>query len=189
MQLDLMKLFEGYVRNYHTLNLTVQHGKNSFTMSEIQYFSTLGSMLGFHPFTEDTSDGTYRPMDLTWWGNYENDYWHDFVLHMERENLFTKDKETLNKLFSIREFIPINTIGIMNVKDRDRIEELIAYAINTYKVEKSLLVFKTNSTGKAQAYFDEIHSYVINQNKVTANKIAHGSSIGGVLFMYFENER
>lgn len=88
MQINLMNLLEGYVRNYHTFNLSIYHGKHSFSMTEIEYFSKLGSMLGYYPFTEDTCDGTYRPMDLTWWGNYDDDYWHDFVLHLERENFF-----------------------------------------------------------------------------------------------------
>lgn len=57
MQLNLMNLFDGYVRNYHTFNLTVNHGKHIYTMTEIEYFSRLGSMLGYHPFTEDTCNG------------------------------------------------------------------------------------------------------------------------------------
>lgn len=46
MRLNLMNLFDGYVRNYHSFNLTLYHGKHSFTMTEIEYFSRLGSMLG-----------------------------------------------------------------------------------------------------------------------------------------------
>ncbi len=45
-----MKLFEGCVRNYHTFNMTVHHGKHSFTMTEMEYFSRLDSLLGYHPF-------------------------------------------------------------------------------------------------------------------------------------------
>src|SRR4051812_46877431 len=99
MHLQLMRIFDGYVRNYHSFNLTIHHGKHSFTMTEIEYFSRLGSMLGYHPFTEDTSGREYRPMDLSWWGRYEDDYWYDLILHLERENLFKKDEETLDKLF------------------------------------------------------------------------------------------
>lgn len=100
-----MNVFDGYVRNYHTFNLTVQHGKHSFTMTEIEYFSRLGSMLGYHSFTEDTCNETYRPMDLTWWGKYDptDECWHEFVLHLERENWFNKDEITLEKLFAERE--------------------------------------------------------------------------------------
>lgn len=159
-----MNLFDGYVRNYHTFNLSIYHGKHSFTMTEIEYFSRLGSMLGFHPFTEDTCNGTYRPMDLTWWGNYDNEYWHDFVLHLERENLFNKDEETLEKLFAKREYIPANVIGIMNVPSRERIEHLVNCTKSKSSIKNTLLVFRTNSTGKNQAYFDEVYAYLFNKS-------------------------
>lgn len=188
MELDLMRLFEGYVRNYHTLKLTTYHGKHFFTMSEIHYFSALGSMLGYHPFTEDTCDGTYRPMDLTWWGGYKNDYWHDFVLHMERENLYAKDKETLDKLFAEREYRPVNTIGIMNVKDSKRIEELLHYARTAHTIERSLLIFRTKSIHDDHPFLDEVHAFVVNQNHVSASKKASVSDIGGTLFMHFDKE-
>lgn len=149
MQLNLMKLFDGYVRNYHTFNLTIHHGKHSFTMTEIEYFSRLGSMLGYHPFSEDTYNGKNRPMDLTWWDNYDEEYWHDLILHLERENLFDKDEVTLDKLFCDREFTPKNAIGIMNVRNRERIDELVKIAKATCKVENALLVFRTTSSGKS----------------------------------------
>jgi hypothetical protein len=64
MHLNLMNLFDGFVKNYHTFNLSIYHGKHSFAMTEIEYFSRLGSILGYYPFTEDTGDGSYRPMTL-----------------------------------------------------------------------------------------------------------------------------
>ncbi|MDI4648074.1 hypothetical protein [Cohnella hashimotonis] len=39
-----MKFFDGYVKNYHTFNFSIHHGKHSFTMTEIEYFSRLGSV-------------------------------------------------------------------------------------------------------------------------------------------------
>lgn len=188
MQLDLMRLFNGYVRNYHTFNLTIHHGKHSFTMTEIEYFSRLGSMLGYHPFTEDTCDGTSRPMDLSWWGKYDDDYWHDLILHMERENLFKKDEETLEKLFCERECIPSNVIGIINVRNQERIIDLVRIAKKTCKIENALLVFKTTSTGKNQTYFDEVHAYLLNKSEISEMKIAHVSDIHGTLYMHFENK-
>lgn len=186
MYLDLIKLFDGYVRNYHTLNLTIYHGKHSFTMTEIEYFSRLGSMLGYSSFTEDTFDGTNRPMDLTWWDNYDGTYWNDFVLHLERENLFKKDKETLQKLFCERENIPLNVIGILNVRNRRRITELVKIATEICNVENALLIFKTNSTGKdRQLYFDEVHTYLLKKCEVQTSKIAYVSDVEGTLFMSF----
>lgn len=188
MQLNLMNLFDGYVRNYHTFNLTVNHGKHSFTMTEIEYFSRLGSMLGYHPFTEDTCNGIYRPMDLTWWGDYDSTdgYWNDFVLHLERENLFNKDVETLEKLFADREYVPGNVIGIMNVQNKDRIDHLIKLTKKMSSIENALLICRTNSTGKNQSYFDEVYAYLFNKNKLIETKKAYVSEISDTLFMHFE---
>lgn len=85
-------------------------------------------MLGYHPFTEDTCNGTNRATDLSWWGNYDGEYWHDFVLHLELENLFDNDVETLDKLFCDREYTPKNVIGIMNVRNKDKVAELVKIA-------------------------------------------------------------
>ena len=188
MKLDLMKIFDGYVRNYHTFNLSVHHGKNSFTMTEIEYFSRLGSMLGDLPYTEDTAGGTCRAMDLSWWGEYDGEYWHDLILHLERENYSKKDEETLDKLFCSREICPLNAIGIMNVPSQERIAELIRIAKTTCKIENALLVFRTYSSGKKQPYFDEVHAYLLKKRKLIGSKIAFVSDVGGTLFMNYDKQ-
>jgi hypothetical protein len=184
-----MKIFDGYVKNYHTFNLTIHHGKHSFSMTEIEYFSKLGSMLGYSSFTEDTCNGNNNPMDLTWWDNDDGEYWNDFVLHLERENFFKKDLETLDKLFCIRDIVPTNVIGIMNVKNLDRIEELITKARELSEVSNALLVFKTTTSGKSQDYFDEVHAILLDKNKIISRKTAYVSVIGDTLFMHFNKER
>ncbi|WP_309119915.1 hypothetical protein [Paenibacillus sp.] len=185
MQLDLMRVFEGYVRNYHTFNLSVHHGKHSFTMTEIEYFSRLGSMLGYYPFTEDTCNGKRRAMDLTWWGSYsyEEDYWHDFVLHLERENYFKKDEETLDKLFADEEPTPRHAIGILNVRNGARADELLKRAKSMCRLDEALLVFRTYSSGKKQPYFDEVLAYRLRKSKVVDERRASVTSIEGTLFM------
>jgi hypothetical protein len=159
-------------------------------MTEIEYFSRLGSMLGYHPFTEDTCNGTYRPMDLTWWGYYNpaDEYWYDFILHMERENLFNKDEETMEKLFAKRDPLPENVIGIMNVANRERVAELVKTAEEMSNIDNALLIFRTNSSGKNQAFFDEVHACLFKKNKMVRKKIAYVSEVGGTLFMHFEPE-
>lgn len=187
IKLDLMKFFDGYVRNYHTFNLSIHHGKHSFTMTEIEYFSRLGSMLGYLPYTEDTAGSTCRPMDLSWWGEYDGEFWYDLILHLERENLFDKDEVTLDKLFCDREVRPYNVIGIMNVPNNDRIKELLRIAKDTCKIDNALLVFKTYSSGKKQTYFDVVHAYLFDNRKIITTKSAFVSDIGGTLFMHFNN--
>ncbi|WP_240421144.1 hypothetical protein [Paenibacillus periandrae] len=125
-------------------------------------------------------------MDLSWWGSYDGEYWHDFILHMERENFFKKDMETLDKLFCDREYTPINIIGIMNVRSRVRIDELVETAKTTCKIDNAVLVFKTTSSGKSQPYFDEVHAYLLNKSEIIEKKMAFVSDISGTLYMQFE---
>ncbi|MEK3986375.1 hypothetical protein MHB77_23845 [Paenibacillus sp. FSL K6-3166] len=113
-------------------------------------------------------------MDLSWWGSFDGEYWNDLILDIERENQLEKDEETLDKLFCDRVNIPINVIGIMNVRNRDRIDELIKTANKMCKLENALLVFKTYSTGKKQ--IDEVHAYLINKDKIVESKKAFVSS-------------
>jgi len=181
-----MKIFEGYVRNYHTFNLTVHHGKHSFTMTEIEYFSRLGSMLGYSPFTEDTCNGKNRAMDLTWWDNGDETGWNDFILHLERENYFGKDEETLNKLFCEREAIPEHVIGIMNVRSTERIKQLLERVNELCSIEDALLVFKTDSHENHKLYHDKVYAYHFQHNSIVEEKVAYVSDIEGTLFMQLE---
>lgn len=180
MPLQLMKLFDGYVKNYHTLKLTVNHGKHSFTMTEIEYFSRLGSMMGYDPFTEDTCNGSYRPMDLTWWDNFEDDQWNDFILHLERENYFNKDVDTLHKLFDERDMLsPQNAIGILKVQTEEKMEELIVKAKQMSKLENALLVFWLNA---------EVHAVLLNKDREIERKIAYLAEIDGNYYMTYKKE-
>lgn len=78
-----------------------------FTNREIEYFAKLGEMLGFDAYIEDSKfDKTKersRPMDLSWWkwdARVDDQYFLYLALHLERENSWSKDVETIEKLFS-----------------------------------------------------------------------------------------
>ncbi|MGM1387243.1 hypothetical protein [Bacillus cereus group sp. BceL293] len=183
-----MKIFDGYVRNYHTFNLTMHHGKHSFTIAEIEYFSRLGSMPGYFSFTEDTCNGSYRAMDLTWWENDNEEYWGDFILHLECENLFKKDVETLEKLFDDRDHVPYNAIGIMNVNNVTKMEELVEQAQRMCNNNNTLLIFRTNSFGNTKKYFDEVHAYLLDGKNIVNRKKAYVDEMAGILFMHFDRK-
>jgi nucleosome binding factor SPN SPT16 subunit len=78
-----------------------------FTKREIDYFANLGEMLGYHVFVEDYKFdkimGRSRPMDLSWWKSDERIDKENFVylaLHLERENQWNNDVDTIEKLFA-----------------------------------------------------------------------------------------
>lgn len=131
--LNLMQFFEGYVRNYRRMNLSEQHNLSMFTQREINHFAELGEMLGFDAFVEDGKKdklkGFSRPMDLSWWkwdARESREEYQYLALHLERENVLSKDVETIEKLFAETEegFVPHNVIGIQFVESVERIHIL-----------------------------------------------------------------
>ncbi|MHA2402334.1 MAG: hypothetical protein ACXADH_05020 [Candidatus Kariarchaeaceae archaeon] len=158
----MKNIFIGYIKNYHTLNLTFTHGNDSFTLKEIDYFARLGSVLGFDIFTEDTIDGTQRAMDLTWWGDFdaERDEWQTLILHLERENYYKKAEDTLDKLYNYKKYRPLYRIGIIHVRNEDRIIKLQKIASKLFKSEEVLLVYRIDKEID-KSY--EIHGYLIKE--------------------------
>ncbi|GHI00996.1 hypothetical protein [Neobacillus kokaensis] len=194
---DLLQFFEGYVRNYRRLNLTGIHNRSMFTQREIDYFANLGEMLGFDAFVEDAKfdkvKGRSRPMDLAWWKwderkNKEN-YLH-LALHLERENQWNKDEDTIDKLFSETEegFIPHNVIGIQNVETSNRIEFLNNLVLKKNEVQKStvLMVYRYYDT---EHELDRISAYQFSPKGVmrSRNAISKVDDFG-YWFMCFEEE-
>jgi hypothetical protein len=100
---------------------------------------------------------------------------------------FNKDLETLEKLFDERESIPHNVIGIMNVKNITRIDELITEAKQRSNINQALLIFRTNSLTNNKGYLDEVHAYLLNKNTVRKTKTAYVSDIAGTLYMHFDS--
>lgn len=156
---NLMHFFEGYVRNYRRMNLSLQHNRSMFTKREIDYFANLGEMLGFDAFVEDSkfdkSKGRSRPMDLSWWkwdARFDDENFLYLALHLERENVWSKDVETIEKLFSQtnEEYIPHNVIGIQFIESAERIDYLNALILQKNVIQQSnvLMVYRFFDTDR-----------------------------------------
>lgn len=150
---NLNQFFEGYVRNYRRMNLSQLHNRSMFTKREIDYFANLGEMLGFDAFVEDSKfdklKGRSRPMDLSWWkwdARFDIENFLYLALHLERENVWNKDVETIEKLFSQTEegYIPHNVIGIQFIESAERIDYLNELILQKNKVQQSnaLMVYR-----------------------------------------------
>ena len=101
---NLMSFFNGYVRSYRRMNLSSLHNRSMFTKREIDYFAHLEELLGFDAFIEDSKfdclKGRSRPMDLSWWkwdARFDDEYFLYLALHLERENVWEKDVDTIQK--------------------------------------------------------------------------------------------
>ncbi|MFA9560486.1 hypothetical protein ACERII_24610 [Evansella sp. AB-rgal1] len=156
-RLDLVPFFEGYVRNYRRMNLLNDHNRSMMTKREIDYFANLGEMLGFDSFIEDSKfdreKGRSRPMDLSWWKwdhRIDIENYAYLALHLERESQWSRDEETIHKLFSETEegYVPHNVIGIQYVKSGERISYLnrLVEAKNSIQGSHVLMVYR---------YYDE----------------------------------
>jgi hypothetical protein len=135
------------------MNLSQLHNRSMFTKREIDYFATLGEMLGFDAFVEDSkfdkSKGRSRPMDLSWWkrdARLDDEHFIYLALHLERENVWSKDVDTIEKLFSQTEveYIPHNVIGIQFIESAERIAYLNNLILQKNKIQKSnaLMIYR-----------------------------------------------
>jgi hypothetical protein len=151
--INLLQLFEGYVRNYRRMNLSIEHNSSMFTKREIDYFATVGEMLGYFTFVEDAkfdkTKGRSRPMDLSWWkwdARVDSENYEYLSLHLERENQLNRDTETIQKLFfkTNKDYIPHNVIGIQFVDSEERIKYLNELILKKNNVQKSnvLMIYR-----------------------------------------------
>lgn len=182
---DLLNILNGYVRNYRRLNIHSGNNWSFITMKEIEYFSTLGELLGYYSFTEDwkkdTELGRSRPMDLSWWewdGEAETDSkFTKLILHLERENQSFKSFETIDKLFSkvvSERYKPQFVIGIMIIDSQEQIQEINEYmrAKNIEQKSEVLLIYhyldKENNIDKMDSYYFNADNEIIsNKNAVS----------------------
>nr|WP_318540031.1 hypothetical protein [Terribacillus saccharophilus] len=149
------------------MNLSYLHNRSMFTQREIDYFANLGEMLGYEAYGEDTKfdslKGRSRPMDLSWWkwdGRKDKENYSHLALHLERENVWRKDVDTIEKLFSETEdaYVPYNVIGIQLLESAERIEYLNELILRKNHVQQSkvLMIYRYNETEKD---FDRVSAY------------------------------
>jgi hypothetical protein len=194
---NLMIFFEGYVKNYRRLNLTQQHNKSMLTRREIDYFANLGEVLGYDVFMEDSKHdyqrNRSRPMDLAWWkwdSRIDKENYIGLVLHLERENQWNKDTDTIDKLFSKTDegYIPHNVIGIQNIPSISRIDYLNEIVIkkNKWQGSEVLMVYR---------FFDQefnldrvLAFYFTKSGLIEERKAVCKKDELGYWFMCFEEE-
>ncbi|WP_249872452.1 hypothetical protein [Oceanobacillus saliphilus] len=195
--LNLMQFFEGYVRNYRRMNLSNEHNRTMLTKREVDYFATLGEYLGYLVFIEDYKfdhlNGKSRPMDLSWWKwdqrasqvNYQY-----LALHLERESLWSKDIDTIEKLFSKTEdgYFPHNVIGIQYVESMERISVLNEMVIEKNLIQKSnvLMVYRYFDVSEEM---EKIEAWYFNASgKVESREAIAKTDQFGYWFMCLKEE-
>ena len=196
-RLDMMQFFEGYVRNYRKLSLSNLHNYSMFTKREMDYFSNLGEMLGYFTFLEDSKYDLERkrsrPMDLAWWkwdARKDKEHFLYLALHLERENQWRKDEETVEKLFSKTDenYIPHSVIGIQRVASKERIPILNDMILHRNRIQKSqcLMIYRYMDSG---ANYEKIEAYVFcPEGTIEQRNAVCIQDVSGYFYMSFEEE-
>jgi hypothetical protein len=197
---NLMSFFDGYVKNYRRLNIGHYNNRSMLTRREIEYFAKLGEYLGYDSFVEDYKPnlklGRSRPMDLSWWkydARKNEDEYIKLVLHLERENLWTKDEETIEKLFSKTEeaYVPDYVIGIQNVGNKERIGILNKLVIQKNKKQNSdvLMIYGYSVDLENDEFIDKIWAFYFSGTRILQDRKAICDvDNSGYWFMCFEEE-
>lgn len=60
----------------------------------------------------------------------------------------------------------------MNVRNEQRINELIEIASKMNTIEIALLIFRTNSSDNSNKYFNIVHAYLLHKCKVIDVKLS-----------------
>ena len=133
MNIEIERLFIGFIRSFHLLNITIDKGfrnRSLFTHEVISYWGRVGLSLGYLPWCEEpTGETDKRKRDLGWY-DIENE---EYVLHLETENNPGRIEHTIEKLrYSGEEY----RIGIIFAKAADSLSHL----------EKQLKQIKTGTT-------------------------------------------
>lgn len=134
-----------------------------------------------------------RPMDLAWWkydGRVDKDNFTYLVLHLERENVFNKDIDTIDKLFAKTEegFVPQYVIGIQNLKDETRIDKLNELVIKKNKAQDSnvLMIYRFYDQERD---FDRVWAYYFEPEKpIKERRAISTTDKSGYWYMVFEEE-
>jgi hypothetical protein len=111
-------------------------------------------------------------------------------MHLERENVWAKDVETIEKLFSQTEegYTPRLVIGIQNVESSSRIEllnELVRMKNKELRLE-ALMIYRFYDK---EDEFDRVRAYHFLENKIVEERraICKADHLG-YWVMYFEEE-
>ncbi|WP_197482207.1 hypothetical protein [Oceanobacillus sp. Castelsardo] len=130
-------------------------------------------------------------MDLSWWkwdARVDEEYFLYLALHLERENLWSKDVETIEKLFSQteEEYVPHNVIGIQYIESERRVNYLNNLVLQKNSIQKSnaLMIYRY--------YKDDIervcaYHFTTKGLKEVRNAICEQDDFG-YFFMCFEEE-
>ncbi|WP_066893171.1 hypothetical protein [Clostridium nigeriense] len=175
LDIDLMILFNGFIRNYVNLGLNKNSNNIEIIKQENKYFSTIGKLLGFSVVNKKN----YNDINIEiCWNEYELDTVSESLIkfQMFREIDLTKDLLAIHNLLNnIKENPNRGYIQILETSSNNRVDFLnnIVKTSIVSCTSEYLIIYITRDVIKNITYFN---SYLFKGNEIIKNKIGLSSS-------------
>ena len=174
MAIDLMIIFNGFIRNYVNFGLNLRNDNIDIINQENKYFITIGKLLGFLVVSKKKNDGSIN-ID---WQEYEfNTISRSLTrVNIVREVDLTKDLLVIYDLINKAKDNPSNRyILILEVSSFNRIDflnNIVESSLESFKNE-ILIIYNIKDVIKNIFYFN---AYLFKNSEIIKEKVGISSS-------------
>ena len=174
LDLDLMIIFNGFIRNYINFGLNKESKSIDIVKQENRYFITLGKFLGFS--VTNKKNNNVRNIEISW-NEYEFNTMSNSSEKMKilREIDLERDLLAIYNLIKISKEKPKNSyIQIVEVSSNSRIDFFNKIILDSLVNEKNkfLIIYITRDVLKDFTYYN---AYLFENSEITKHKIGFSS--------------
>jgi len=174
LDLDLMIIFNGFIRNYVNFGLNKYSNSVDIIKKENRYFITLGRLLGFSVINKKNND--IRNTEISWYEyEFENISNSQEKMKILREFDLEKDLSAIYNLINlVKEKSSNGYIQILETSSRNRIDFFNKIILNSLVKEKNefLVIYITRDVIKDFTFYN---AYLFENSQITKNKIGVSS--------------
>ncbi len=173
MDIDLMILFNGFIRNYVNLGLSIYQKSKDIIDQENRYFITLGKLLGYFVSSNKSEDGS---IEINW-----KEYEFNTIstsstkVNITREVDLSKDISVIHGLINKVNSRPnIGYVVILEVSSFKRIDflnNIISSSLKSIKYEV-LIIYNVRDVIKNIFHYD---AYLFKDSETIKNKVGISS--------------
>ena len=174
MDIDLMILFNGFIRNYVNLGLSICSKSNDIINQENRYFITLGKLLGYFVSSKKSNDGR---IEIDW-----KEYEFNTISTSSTKVKIIREVDLSNDISVIHELINkvngkanIGYVVILEVSSLNRIEflnNIIASSLRSNKYE-ILIIYNIRDVMKN---IFQYNAYLFKDSETIKSKVGISSA-------------
>lgn len=174
MDIDLMILFNGFIKNYANLGLSIDSKSIDIINKENKYFITLGKLLGFSVISKKNDDGSIE----IYWKECESNTICTLLtkVNITREVDLTKDLSVIYELINKVNMNNDNRyVLILLVSSMKRIEFLNSVVKNSLRRGKYEILIIYIVRDVVENIFN-FYAYLFKNGEIIKNKVGISSS-------------